>query len=150
MATLTLLLVPACSPGPARHASRFDVARVDPLAPASAPTTSTTRVPQPRSSRSRPLAPKAQPPGQGTGDPDTAFWRALANCECASGHCGGRFHGYFQFSDDTARKVGWSDTDSYERQVLEAKFWLILIGGRGGTRSGWPVCWWVAQRAVAA
>jgi hypothetical protein len=72
------------------------------------------------------------------------FWRRLANCECASGRCGGSFRGYFQFSADTARKVGYFEGASYDEQVAMAQRWLAMIGGRGGSRSGWPVCWWRA------
>lgn len=78
---------------------------------------------------------------------DAAFWRRLANCESADGRSG-RYLGYFQFSRDTARKVGWFDGASYEQQQAMAERWLAMIGGpsRGGGRSGWPRCWWVALR----
>lgn len=78
---------------------------------------------------------------------DAAFWRRLANCESPDGRSG-RYLGFFQFSRDTARKVGWFDGASYEQQQAMAERWLAMIGGpsRGGTRSGWPHCWWVALR----
>lgn len=78
---------------------------------------------------------------------DAAFWRRLANCESADGRSG-TYLGYFQFSRDTARKVGWFDGATYEQQRAMAEKWLAMIGGpsRGGGRSGWPHCWWVALR----
>lgn len=76
---------------------------------------------------------------------DEAFWRRLANCESANG-TGGNGGGYFQFSPDTARRVGYRPGMSYEEQRALAVKWLGMINGRGGSRSGWPVCWW---RAVA-
>lgn len=78
---------------------------------------------------------------------DATFWRRLANCESSDGRSGA-YLGYFQFSRDTARKVGWFDDATYDDQVVMAQRWLAMIGGpsRGGTRSGWPVCWWRALR----
>lgn len=78
---------------------------------------------------------------------DAAFWRRLANCESADG-TGGNGGGFFQFSPDTARKVGYRPGMSYGQQVALAEEWLRRIGGpsRGGSRSGWPHCWWVALR----
>lgn len=77
---------------------------------------------------------------------DAAFWRRLANCENADGDGDGNGGGYFQFGPDTARKVGYRPGMSYDEQVVLAERWLAMIGGpsRGGTRSGWPVCWWRA------
>jgi len=75
------------------------------------------------------------------------FWRRLANCECASGHCGGPYVGYFQFSRDTAAKVGIDGSESYEEQRAAAQAWAQRIHPREGTSSGWPVCWWKAQGA---
>ena len=79
---------------------------------------------------------------------DAAFWRRLANCENADGDNDGNGGGYFQFSPDTARKVGYRPGASYEAQVGMAQRWLSMIGGpkNGGSRSGWPHCWWVALR----
>lgn len=79
---------------------------------------------------------------------DAAFWRRLANCECASGHCGGHYIGWFQLSHDTAAKVGIDGSEDYETQRAAAERWLGMIGGpsHGGTRSGWPTCWWRALR----
>lgn len=78
---------------------------------------------------------------------DAAFWRRLANCESSDG-TGGNGGGFFQFSPDTARKVGYRPGLSYETQRAMAEDWLNRIGGpsRGGGRSGWPHCWWVALR----
>lgn len=107
----------------------------------------------PRASRSRvtphrtaPPAPKARTAPQYSGTLDAAFWRRLANCESPTGRSG-TYLGYFQFSRDTARKVGYYEGASYEEQVAMAQRWLAMIGGRGGSRSGWPVCWW---RAIGA
>lgn len=75
--------------------------------------------------------------------PDDAFWRRLANCESPTGRSG-TYLGYFQLSRDTARKVGYRPGMTYEQQRELAKKWLAMIGGRGGTRAGWPVCWWRA------
>lgn len=79
---------------------------------------------------------------------DGAFWRRLANCENADGDGDGNGGGYFQFSPDTAKKVGYRPGMSYETQVALAEKWLGMIGGprNGGGRSGWPHCWWVALR----
>lgn len=109
-------------------------------------TVPTTRAGSPRASRHR-------PPARVSGSPtspasgvvqDGDFWRRLANCECASGHCSGPYIGFFQFSRDTAAKVGIDGSESYEEQRAAAIRWLEMIGGRGGSRSGWPVCWWKA------
>jgi hypothetical protein len=76
--------------------------------------------------------------------PDDAFWRRLADCECASGACGGAHVSYFQFSRDTARKVGIDGSEPYEEQRAAAQEWARRIHPNEGTRSGWPVCWWRA------
>ena len=86
-------------------------------------------------------APKPLPPAS----IDDAFWRRLANCESADG-TGGNGGGYFQFSPDTAKKVGYRPGLSYGEQLAMAKEWLRRIKGRGGSTSGWPHCWWVALR----
>lgn len=111
-------------------------------------TTSARPAPPARASRggrpSRPQAPPAPARGGGAAIQGGDFWRRLANCECASGHCHGPYVGYFQFSHDTAAKVGIDGSESYEEQLAAAQRWLGMIGGRGGSRSGWPVCWWKA------
>lgn len=96
------------------------------------------RIAQQKLQAQRPLAPAVM---------DAAFWRRLANCESPDGRSG-TYLGYFQFSRDTARKVGWFDGATYEQQRAMAERWLAMIGGpsRGGGRSGWPHCWWVALR----
>lgn len=76
---------------------------------------------------------------------DDAFWRRLANCESPGG-TSGQFAGYFQFSADTAKKVGYVPGMTYEQQKALAIKWLGMIHGAGGSRSGWPRCWWVALR----
>lgn len=96
-----------------------------------------------RSHVTAPPAPKARTAPTYTGTLDAAFWRRLANCESPTGRSG-TYLGYFQFSRDTARKVGYYEGASYEEQVAMAQKWLAMIGGRGGSRSGWPVCWWKA------
>lgn len=80
------------------------------------------------------------------GGKDGAFWRALANCECASGKCGGPYIGYFQFEKGTAQKVGIDGSESYAEQEAGAREWASRIKGREGTSAGWPVCWWVALK----
>lgn len=75
---------------------------------------------------------------------DDAFWRRLANCECESGRCGGAHVSFFQFSRDTARKVGIDGSESYEDQRAAAQEWARRIHPREGTTAGWPHCWWVA------
>lgn len=76
---------------------------------------------------------------------DDAFWKRLSNCESPSGAVG-KHIGYFQFSHDTAAKVGIDGSESYEVQKSAAIRWLGMIGGRGGSKSGWPTCWWVALK----
>lgn len=76
--------------------------------------------------------------------PDDAFWRRLADCECASGQCGGGHVSFFQFSPDTARKVGIDGSEPYEEQRAAAQEWARRIHPNEGTRSGWLVCWWEA------
>jgi len=78
---------------------------------------------------------------EGAAPRDDAFWRRLADCECASGRCGGAHVGYFQFSRDTARKVGIDGSESYEEQRAAAVEWARRIHPREATRSGWPHCW---------
>lgn len=80
------------------------------------------------------------------GGKDGAFWRALANCECASGKCGGPYIGYFQFEKGTAQKVGIDGSESYAEQEAGAREWASRIKGREGTSAGWPVCWRVALK----
>lgn len=74
---------------------------------------------------------------------DAPFWRRLADCESSTGR-GGNGGGYFQFSPDTAAKVGIDGSESYEDQRAAAITWAALIHPNEGTRSGWPHCWWVA------
>lgn len=98
-----------------------------------APPTTTRTVP-PATSRSRLPAPVV----------DAGFWRRLSSCESSTGR-GGNGGGYFQFSGDTASKVGYHAGLSYEQQRALAVKWLGMIHGAGGSRSGWPHCWWVAR-----
>lgn len=74
---------------------------------------------------------------------DLAFWKRLSNCESPTGVVG-RHVGYFQFSWDTARKVGIDGSESYEEQRAAAMHWASLVNP--GSRAGWPVCWHVALR----
>lgn len=111
-----------------------------------------------RSSRSKPRkAIKEASSGTNVGTPprsnapippasvDDAFWRRVANCECASGQCSNGA-GYFQFTDPgTARKAGYVRGSSYEEQLSAAKRWAGMIHPREGTTAGWPHCWWVAK-----
>lgn len=131
----------------AMRASRSRVAEADAaaererqaiLAAAATRAAEQQRIAQQKLQAPRPLAPAVM---------DAAFWRRLANCESADG-TGGNGGGYFQFSPDTARKVGYRPGLSYETQRAMAEEWLGRIGGprNGGGRSGWPHCWWVALR----
>lgn len=82
--------------------------------------------------------------------PDTMgadFWRRLANCESADGRSG-TYIGYFQFSRDTAAKLGIDGSESYEEQKAAAIEWARRIHPREGTTSGWPRCWWVALKGA--
>jgi hypothetical protein len=104
------------------------------------PVTVAAPAPHPARQRaSRSAAPVAAPSAVPGGD----FWRRLANCESSDGRSG-TYLGYFQFSRDTAAKVGYRAGMSYEEQRALAIKWLGMIGGRGGSTSGWPVCWWRA------
>ena len=79
--------------------------------------------------------------------PDSVdFWRALSNCESPTGVVG-KHVGYFQFSWDTARKVGIDGTEDYETQKAAAQEWARRIHPNEATSSGWPRCW---KRALAA
>lgn len=88
--------------------------------------------PQPAPASPAPVPPDARGP---------AFWRALANCECASGRCDGFYISYFQFDPGTAAKVGIDGSEPYEEQVAAAQEWARRIHPRENTRSGWPECW---------
>lgn len=114
-------------------------------------TTTTAPAPRPASqpvsrgvprSRTTPPSTAAPAPAQ-TGTPD--FWRRLSNCESSTGR-GGNGGGFFQFSPDTALKVGYRAGQSYATQLLEAQAWAAKIHPNEGGRSGWPHCWWVALR----
>lgn len=107
----------------------------------------TTQPPAPPSSaavtRSEPSGrarvPSPRPRSVPSGDD---FWQRLANCENPSGR-NGQFIGYFQFSRDTAAKVGINGSESYEVQKAAAQRWATMVDP--GSRSGWPICWWKAQ-----
>lgn len=104
------------------------------------PTTTTTEVPRTTTTRASRGAPRTTQP---TTEVDDDFWRRLANCESVDGSSGS-FVGYFQFSYDTARKVGIDGSESYEVQKDAAIDWASRIHPNEGTSSGWPHCWWVA------
>lgn len=104
-----------------------------------APTTTTTIKRHITITKTINTAPRSQ---LGTGGD---FWRRLANCESADGHSG-TYIGYFQFSRDTAKKVGITGSESYDTQVAAAQKWASIIHPREGTTAGWPHCWWVALR----
>lgn len=70
------------------------------------------------------------------------FWRRLANCESSDGRSG-QFLGYFQFSRDTAAKVGIDGSESYETQRAAAESWSHQVNP--SSTAGWPHCWKVAQ-----
>ncbi len=90
------------------------------------------------------VATTSPPPPPVESSRDDAFWRRLADCECASGRCGGVHVSYFQFSADTALKVGIDGSEPYEEQRAAAVEWARRIHPREGTSAGWPHCWWVA------
>jgi hypothetical protein len=94
-----------------------------------------------------PPAPGPPPVERAAGPPpdDAAFWRRLADCECASGRCGGPHIGWFQFSRDTAIKVGIDGSESYDEQRAAAMEWARRIHPREATTAGWPHCWKVAS-----
>ena len=71
------------------------------------------------------------------------FWHRLAMCE-SGGRLNppGRHVGAFQFSRDTARKVGIDGSEDYETQKAAAQRWASMVDP--GSRAGWPVCWWKA------
>lgn len=97
------------------------------------------------SQHSAPATTPAKRSGALSAGPDDAFWRRLSQCESPNGDSG-TFAGYFQFSSDTAAKVGYHAGESYDEQLAQAKTWLAMIRGDGGSKSGWPRCWWVALR----
>lgn len=111
--------------------------------PTTTTTTTTTLAPPRDTSRGGPRAstgPKntrPQTPARG-GD----FWRRLAKCESPSGHSG-RYIGYFQFSADTAAKVGIDGSEDYETQRAAAESWSHRVNP--SSTAGWPRCWKVAN-----
>lgn len=128
----------------------FDTSRVD----TQISTSSTSRGPAPTPA----AAPRAgrssgvSALGAGTvaqlAEPGGDFWWRLSHkCECKSDPKGCPYSGgWFQFKGDTATKVGYFVGATYDEQRGMARDWLARIGGpkNGGTRSGWPQCWWVA------
>lgn len=70
-------------------------------------------------------------------DHDT--YHTLRQCE---GHVPGasEYHiGYYQFSPDTAAKVGIDGSESLEEQTAAAKSWASKVDP--GSSAGWPNCW---------
>jgi hypothetical protein len=124
------------------HAARTIVA----TAPETTTSSSSTTV-LPTTSTLLPTTTTTRPPPPPTTIPvivDAAFWARLGpGCESSTG-TGGNGGGFFQFSPDTAKRVGYHAGLSYEDQRALAVKWLGMIGGRGGSRAGWPVCWWIA------
>lgn len=110
------------------------------------PTTTTTEEPPPPTTAPSIRTTTTVRASRGVPRPEETnadFWRRLANCESADGRSGA-FIGYFQFSPDTARKVGIDGSESYEEQRAAAQDWASRIHPNEGTSSGWPHCWWVA------
>ena len=66
-------------------------------------------------------------------------------CESGMRATHNQYVGYFQFSRDTARKVGIDGSEDYETQKAAAQRWAAMVDP--GSRSGWPVCWWKASAA---
>lgn len=119
-------------------------------APTTAPPTTTTTAPTttththaPRAARGRPATTVPAPVVEVEGEGDD-FWHRLAMCESGMRVTHNRYVGFFQFSHDTARKVGIDGSESYEEQRAAAQEWARRIHPNEGTRSGWPVCWWKA------
>lgn len=137
------------SPAPREGTPEGATTTTSTLPPAPPPTTTTAAVPRPLErpvTRSATPRTTAAPTPTGGGWPDDAFWKRLSNCESSTG-AGGNGGGYFQFSPDTAKRVGYHAGMSYGEQLSLAKKWLSMIGlSNGGTTSGWPHCWWVAKR----
>lgn len=73
---------------------------------------------------------------------DDAYFDRVAGCENRDGGGDGNGGGYFQFSRDTAAKVGYSAGASYEAQREMAKSWAGRVNP--GSTAGWPHCWHVA------
>lgn len=120
-----------------------------PLIEVTAPTTTTTSTTEELTTTTVPPTTTTQRASRGavratsSEDHDDGFWRRLANCESADG-TSGQYIGYFQFSYDTARKVGIDGSESYEVQKSAAISWAEAIHPNEGTNSGWPNCWWRA------
>lgn len=87
----------------------------------------------------------APKPVQRTTEASGDFWERLSHCESPTGRSG-QFVGYFQFSRDTAKKVGIRGSETYEVQKAAAIRWAAIIHPREGTSAGWPRCWWAALR----
>jgi hypothetical protein len=71
------------------------------------------------------------------------FWRRLAQCESEMGRTS---RNIFQFSPDTAGKVGIDGSEPYDVQRAAAIRWAAIIHPGEGTIAGWPNCWWVALK----
>ena len=100
------------------------------------PATTTTEVLRTTTTRANRGTPRTTATGGGHD-----FWWRLANCESEVGRTS---RNIFQFSPDTAAKVGIDGSESYEVQRAAAIAWAARIHPREGSTSGWPHCWWVA------
>jgi hypothetical protein len=117
-----------------------------------------TPVPTPKPTLKPPPAHVAEVPSHPAVPTSPAFWRALANCESADGSdkvVRGVvvYVGYFQFAPGTWAATGGGPKGSYEHQRSRAILWatrLVKQRTSPGSRSGWPVCWWVALRRSKA
>lgn len=108
---------------------------IEPTTTTVPPTTTTTKAP-PRTTTTR-----ANRGSRRTREIGDDFWKRLGYCESELGRTS---RNIFQFSPDTAAKVGIDGSESYETQKAAAKAWAARIHPREGTNSGWPNCWWVA------
>lgn len=99
-----------------------------------APTTTTTAVQRTTTTRANRGTRRSTESGHD-------FWWNLANCESEVGRTS---RNIFQFSSDTASKVGIDGSEPYDTQKAAAIAWAARIHPREASSSGWPTCWAVA------
>jgi hypothetical protein len=124
---------------PPTHEPWHDGPKPQRVAPPEIPVAWTAPTPRPpRASRNQPRGRSHLRPD--TSAPDSDFWARLAACES-----GGRldppgyYVGTFQFSPDTAAKLGVHRGDDYATQQAAAERWSHMVDP--ASRAGWPVCW---------
>lgn len=101
-------------------------------------TTVAVVVPTTATTRPRPATTVPAPPRPAVVDGD--FWYRLATCESGNGRGSPN---QYQFSPDTAAKLGVSGASSLEAQTAAAQRWASMVDP--GSTAGWPHCWWVAS-----